>query len=263
MTHRDVTAEIVDALTHSDGVVWLTGAGLSVASGISPYRKSNDAVWANFITDWGTVAKFRANPHAWWTEFWLKAHGFSTQPENARPQPNAGHHAIRALIEDNPHHRVITQNIDGLHRASGVPERQLVEIHGRHDRFVCTNAQCAGAIDPVNDADLTLLERGEVPRCAICQSALRPLVLLFDESYDAHPGYNMREAMRALTAAQLVLFVGTSFSVGITDYAVHAATTAGARLVNINVDAMEGFANLLGPAEVTLPALRAAVMRDA
>lgn len=247
--------ELAGAIKRSEDVVWLTGAGLSVASGIAPYRKSSDAVWARFVTEWGTFEKFKADPAAWWREFWIKAHGVDL----LRAAPNPGHDAIAALVRTDPHHTVITQNIDGLHRRSGVPEKQLVEIHGRHDRFACINASCKRRDLLVESVDLSKIDAGVIPRCSACGAPLRPVVLLFDETYDSHELYNMRTAKQVLNGADLILFVGTSYAVGITDYAIRAGRYANARLININTDPVgaPGFENLIGPAEQLLPELKA------
>ncbi|HEY4221603.1 MAG TPA: Sir2 family NAD-dependent protein deacetylase [Myxococcota bacterium] len=257
MSDLDETLDdVARALHKSERVVFLTGAGLSVASGIAPYRKSKDAVWENFITDWGTIAKFHDDPAMWWREFWLKAHG-SLSASAKQPEPNAGHLAITEIAKRSSDTVVITQNIDGLHRRAGVPEEQLVEIHGRHDRFVCTSLGCARVNDGVDHIDLSRIDDDVIPLCDLCGSPLRPLVLLFDEMYDSHPAYNMRLAKRALNDAEIILFVGTSFSVGITDYAVRAGMYARATLVNVNVEAVgnDAFVDLIGPSEVVLPAL--------
>ena len=246
--------DVAKRIAGSNHVVYLTGAGLSVASGIAPYRKSKDAVWSRFITEWGTIERFHEDPASWWREFWIKAHGITL----ADKKPNPGHDAITALVKRDPAHLVITQNIDGLHRLSGVPEEQLVEIHGRHDRFVCTRDGCARARDAVGTVDLAVLDAGEIPECEVCGAPVRPLVLLFDELYDSHPAYQMRKARRALNDAEVIMFVGTSFSVGITDYAVRAGLYAKATLVNVNVEPADpelGFVDLLGPSEETLPEL--------
>jgi NAD-dependent SIR2 family protein deacetylase len=254
--------DLARTICRSDNVVFLTGAGLSVASGLAPYRKSKDAVWSRFITDWGTIEKFHQDPAQWWREFWIKAHGDLGKLD---VKPNPGHDAITQIIKRNPAHLVITQNIDGLHRASGVPEEQLVEIHGRHDRFVCTDNSCEGFLNAVPSVDLSMLDRGEVPRCTTCHAPLRPNVLLFDEMYYSHPTYNMRKARNHLNDAELIIFVGTSFSVGITDYAVRAGEYAKARLININIEPINnfGFENILGPSEETLPKLADEVSRRA
>ncbi len=251
----DALHEVARLVRSCERLVWLTGAGLSVASGLAPYRASKDAVWSRFITDWGTIERFHESPVEWWREFWLKAHA-DLAPGHA-VQPNAGHHAIARMVTSRPGHLVVTQNIDGLHRKSGVLEEQLVEIHGRHDRFVCTRPSCERAREPVGAVDLSRLDEGVVPRCDVCGDPLRPLVLLFDETYDSHPAYGMRTARRAFNDAEAIVFVGTSFSVGITDYAIRAGTYAKARLVNVNVEPVDDLeiVNLLGPAEQTLPHL--------
>ncbi len=252
--------DVARAIRNSDEVVFLTGAGLSVASGIAPYRKSKDAVWESFVTDWGTIAKFHEDPRAWWREFWLKAH--ASLVTGTPPSPNAGHLAITEMLAHKPGALVVTQNIDGLHRKAGVPEDQLVEIHGRHDRFVCTRDGCRRVLEPVFHVFLSALaddDAADLPRCDLCGAPLRPLVLLFDEMYESHPAYKMREARRALNDAGVIVFVGTSFSVGITDYAVRAGRYARSMLVNVNVDKAFGFENLIGPAEEVLPELAARV----
>lgn len=245
-------------LAQSKATVFLTGAGLSVASGIAPYRKSKDAVWSRFITEWGTIERFHESPLDWWREFWIKAHApLMGEGSLDAVHPNPGHDAITKLVTRKSEHLVVTQNIDGLHRRAAVPEEQLVEIHGRHDRFVCTRDGCARVLDPMTRVDLKLLDEGKFPVCDRCGAPLRPLVLLFDEMYDSHPVFQMRKARKALNDAEVIVFVGTSFSVGITDYAVRAGLYAKAMLVNVNVEPMEDahWVNLTGPAEVVLPSL--------
>jgi NAD-dependent SIR2 family protein deacetylase len=250
----DVRARVA----RSERVLFLTGAGLSVASGIAPYRKAKDAVWSRFITEWGTIERFHENPLEWWKEFWIKAHGpLAGEGSLDEKLPNAGHVAITELVMRHEQHIVITQNIDGLHRRAGVPEEKLIEIHGRHDRFVCTREACARVLDAMTRVDLAALANGKIPLCDRCQAPLRPLVLLFDETYDSHPMFQMPRAHRALHDAQVIVFVGTSFSVGITDYAIRAGLYARSTLVNVNVEPVHehGFVNLIGRAEEILPKL--------
>jgi NAD-dependent deacetylase len=247
---------VIERLRTDDSIVWVTGAGLSVASGINPYRQRSDAVWAHFITDWGTAARFSADPQAWYEKFWLAAHP-SLHDDAAPIAPNPGHRALSTLLRSHPNHHVITQNIDGLHAESGAPRARLIEIHGRHDTFVCPSPRCALGGQPITGISLRGVSDGDLPECEVCGTVLRPLVLLFDEYYDSHPFFRAREARTWLDDAAVVAFVGTSFSVGITSMALHAARASGAAIVNLNLDPIElpGALNLLGPAEVTLPAL--------
>jgi NAD-dependent deacetylase len=254
MTNNDDAQRALTALQNGRRVVWLTGAGLSVASGLSPYRKSRDAVWENFITDWGTIEKFREDPAVWYREFWWKAHGALLE-QAAQVRPNAGHDAITRFLRRFDHHSVITQNIDGLHIVAGAPRERTIEIHGRHDTSCCANVHCERTQVPL--IGLRFATNEPLPTCAACGTIVRPLVLLFDEYYESHPLYRAREARQWLAAADVVVFVGTSFSVGITAMALQAARYNEATLINVNLDPIDelGFLNVIGPSEQTLPAL--------
>lgn len=83
----------------------------------------------------------------------------------------------------------------------------------------------------------------------------------FDEHYDSHPDFQALRARKALNDADVLVFVGTSFSVGITSYAVRCADLSGALMVNVNVEPADfpRMVNLVGGAEVLLPALLLAV----
>jgi len=70
----DTMQDLVSDLLAGRNVVFLTGAGISVASGIPPYRDSTMAVWSQFVEDWGTKAKFEKDPLDWWNSFWLHTH---------------------------------------------------------------------------------------------------------------------------------------------------------------------------------------------
>ncbi len=235
-------------------VVFLCGAGLSVPSGIRAYRSGPNAIWDENVTTWGTLEKFRADPVAWWRDFWLVSHGDLFR----KVQPNAGHLALAAAMGRCADDLVVTQNVDGLHRQAGHPEGQLIEIHGRHDRFICSSdGSCPGVDEAVSSVDLSQLAQGVVPTCGHCGEAMRPLVLLFDELYDMHPAFQARRARKALNDADVLVFIGTSFSVGITSYAVRCADVSGALTINVNLEPapLGKMMNLLGSAELLLPRL--------
>lgn len=246
-------------LKNARRVVYLCGAGLSVPSGIRAYRSGSNAVWGEYVLEWGTRTKFLSDPAAWWKTFWLGAHGELLKTDL---HPNAGHEALVRLVARGPNDLVITQNIDGLHRAAGHPESKLIEIHGRHDRFICaSDSGCEGVDHPEPSVDLSKLDSGVIPLCRHCGAPMRPLVLLFDEYYDGHEQYQAHRARRALDDADVIVFVGTSFSVGITSSAVRSAQVSGARVVNVNLEPapFPKVTELHGGAEVLLPKLAAAL----
>lgn len=249
---------LAEAIRLGSRVLWITGAGLSVASGIAPYRKSRDAHWERWVTDWGTVERFRADPVAWWTEYWLVSH----PPNGPRYEPNPGHRALTELVTGRPDHGIITQNIDGLHRHAGVPEAQLIEVHGNIRLARCSARHCEYRTRQViRDLDLSPARAAppRAPCCPACGEPALPLALFFDEQYASHPYYRFPEALRWMNAARIIAFVGTSFSVGITALALDVAREQGATLYNFNVYPEQDLRNVLGPSEETLPALAALV----
>jgi NAD-dependent deacetylase len=254
---------LVRTLSVANRPLILTGAGLSVASGLPAYRQGADAVWDRFVLDWGTSQRFVRDPSAWWQRFWLKVHALTP----ATVVPNPGHLAIAQLATLKSGLIVVTQNIDGLHEITGIHRDQLVEVHGRHDRYHCIDPACPGFADQTERVDLLAIGRGVVPTCGLCGGLVRPTVLLFDEAYDSHPYYRSREAFGALAEADMLICVGTSYAVGVTDFALQHAARRGVPMFHLNVapfasaadEAQRWAAGLIhdvvGPAETMLPAV--------
>ena len=264
-------------LESTQRVLFITGAGLSVHSGIPPYRGSTDAVWSNFVTSYATRKKFLSNPLDWWNKFWLATH-YKTEYLNA--EPNLGHDALAYLCRRCPNACVITQNVDGLHTTSGIPDAQLIEIHGSmHGGFKCINDTCtqveqhidhtvvdlsACAKDPTAQPGDVNFELAKVPVCPDCSDPLLPQALLFDEEYSSHPYYEWDAANDWIEDACAIVFVGTSFSVGLTHIALEASrkkkpTVA---LFNINLTPSQlkiydarRMHDMVGPSEQVLPLL--------
>lgn len=208
-------------------IVVLTGAGMGLASGIPTFRGTDpDAVWAKDVTELGTRRYFRYDPVGSWR--WYHARFGALR----RAEPNAGHHALvrleRWAAASGRSFLLVTQNIDVLHRRAG--SERLVEVHGRADRLRCTTRGCpnaapAGSIDAAT-VSWTAFEsapsEAHLPRCPLCDALLRPHVLWFDEFYAEHVDYAFDRAMAAFRASDLLLCVGTSFSVGITAAALES-----------------------------------------
>jgi NAD-dependent deacetylase len=210
------------AAASSGLVLMVTGAGVSRASGIPTFRGTDPgAVWKPEVTELGTRAYFERDPAGSW-RFYLDR--FRAVFAAA---PNPAHHAAVA-IERWQRARggdflLVTQNIDGLHRQAG--SAALVEVHGTAERVRCSRDGCElgaprGTI-PRRAVDLAAFERdpvlANVPRCPRCGAPLRQHVLWFDEYYASHEDYQFDRVSRAAERAAVVLFVGTSFSVGVTE----------------------------------------------
>jgi NAD-dependent deacetylase len=172
----------------------------------------------------------------------------------ARAQPNAAHRALAQAeqrLKPDATLTVLTQNVDGLHRAAG--SRNVVELHGSLWRSRCANHAC----DFQRGEDLSIVD-AECPRCAKCEALLRPDVVLFGEALSGEAEYL---AKRSLRECDLFIAVGTSGTVSPASRFVRSATYVGARTVYVNVEPLPDEARLLfrdqvvGPAEEVLPAL--------
>lgn len=247
-------------------ILVVTGAGVSAASGLPLFRGTDpDAIWNQDILEVGTVSYFRRHPVEWWQWFLDRFAGLG----DARP--NAAHQALvdleRWQLGRGGDFVLVTQNVDTLHERAG--SRRLVKVHGTSDRFRCSRDGCAlgspsGSI-PADEVDLTAFiqdpRRETLPRCPRCGSLIRPHVLLFDELYDEHADYRFGEVRRAAERSALTLFVGTSFSVGVTELILREALGWRTPVVSIDpaaappVSAMLGVTAVRAPAEAILPAV--------
>jgi NAD-dependent deacetylase len=96
-------------------VVFVTGAGVSVASGIKPYRATPDALWNVRDTKWCRIQTLLKDPARWYREFWLPEHHNSAM---LNAKPNAAHFALEKVRAKYPNVSIVTQNVDRLHIAA-------------------------------------------------------------------------------------------------------------------------------------------------
>jgi NAD-dependent SIR2 family protein deacetylase len=253
---------------HAGGsMLVVTGAGISLASGIPTFRGQDaGAIWKKDVTELGTFRYFAEDPVGSWRWY------LSRFEKAAGAKPNPAHHALVALERYGERRGgrplVITQNIDGLHRQAG--SRFLVEVHGRADRVRCSRPGCvhgapAGSL-PRADFALDRFQSdpslANLPRCPRCQAILRPHVLWFDEYYDGHRDYEWPRVLDAAATCDAVLFVGTSFSVGVTDLLLSAAVERGRPVCCVDPAAtapLPGVVAIRARAEELLPAVARAV----
>lgn len=131
-------------------VVFITGAGISVASGVRPFRGSG-GVWTQHIWSTATREAFRKDPLGWYNDFWLPC---LSLPNTARP--NDSHYALSELLHRYPHLRMITQNVDGL----SPPSSQLIEAHGRLGLYKCIPSDDSDTDSDSDDDDERLVHLG-------------------------------------------------------------------------------------------------------
>src|SRR5512144_756277 len=209
-------------LRSSRRAVVFTGAGISTESGIPDYR-SRGGIWSRFrpieFNEFMTSEEARR-------EYWQRK--FDTHETVMQAKPNSGHRAIAELVRLRKAAAVITQNIDGLHQASGIPRAQVIELHGN-----TTYAHCVGCgqefdLEPIRQA---FLKDESLPECAACGGIVKTATISFGQ---AMPQEEMRRATAEATACDLFLAIGSSLKVYPAAGLPALAKQAGAGLVIIN-----------------------------
>jgi NAD-dependent deacetylase len=202
--------------------VVFTGAGMSTESGIPDFR-SPGGVWSRmkpiyFREFVGDEDKRR--------EAWNRA--FSGVAGWVGAAPNAGHMAVARLVASGKVSSVITQNVDNLHQHSGVPEAQVIELHG--------NASYATCLDCGLRYELEVLKRsflgtGDIPMCRDCGGLVKVATVSFGQPM---PQDKMRLAEAETLACDLFLVLGSSLVVYPAAGFPVMAKRNGARLVIVN-----------------------------
>jgi len=233
--------------------VALTGAGISVESGIPDFR-SPGGLWSVFEPlEYATLTCFLRNPEKAWELY--RALGTTLLDK----RPNAAHVALADLERAGRLAGVITQNVDGLHQAAG--SRTVHEIHGDHGSLHCL--KCHGS-EPFTK---THLEPGPVPRCASCDHPLKPAVVLYEEPVRA-----MEAIDELLRSTDLLLTIGTSAEVAPACLFPAHVRASGGHVIEFNLQRElpeatlgSGGAFVEGPASATLPAVveRLEMLREA
>jgi NAD-dependent deacetylase len=202
----------------------LAGAGLSTESGIPDFR-SPGGQWTR--TEPVPIDAFVASEAARMRD-WQRRFDMMDQLASARP--NAGHRAIRKLSDAGRLALMVTQNIDGLDRAAGIPVERLVEIHGTAGHAHCLDC---GRRAEMADCRRMAEETGRSPKCEACGGLLKAAVVSFGE---ALPAEGLRRAVEAAEACDAFLCVGSSLVVRPAADLPLIARRAGARLAILNRD---------------------------
>lgn len=207
-------------------MVVFTGAGISTESGLSDFR-SPGGIWRRFDPDEFTYQRFLSSEDSR-KKYW----DFSKAlwPEMAAAEPNRGHYAIADLWTIGKLDCVITQNVDGLHQKSGVPEERVIELHGTMRWVVCLRC---GLRYPRPEIQRRVEVGEAVPTCDSCGGLLKPATISFGQPM---PEEETREAERRSAACDLFLAAGSSLVVYPAAQMPLIARDAGAKLVIINLE---------------------------
>jgi len=223
----------------------LTGAGISVDSGIPDFR-SEGGLWKRYDPlEYATYESFLNDP----SKFWTMGRELARVILDAKP--NAAHYALAELEKRGKLIGVITQNIDNLHQSAG--SKRVIELHGNYLRAYCMS--CGKVY--VGEAVHRRVANGEIPpRCDECRGVLKSESILFGEPL---PEKAMSEAIELCRQTDLMLVVGTSLAVYPAAYLPQLAKDSGAKVIIINLhgENRDGVADIVlkGRASIILPKL--------
>lgn len=219
-----ILAEMVAAASN---VVIFTGAGISTESGIPDFR-SPGGLWSKMKPI--PFDEFLASEEAR-KETWRRR--FEGDDLLTTAKPNQGHYAVAALIASGKAQTVITQNIDNLHLASGVPAEQIIELHGNSSYAKCLDCEARVDLDVIR---AQYRQMGIAANCEHCGGLVKPATVSFGQSM---PVGEMERARETTLACDLFLAIGSSLAVHPANGFPILASENGAELVIINRDPTE------------------------
>lgn len=241
---------VAEIMLEADGrVAGLTGAGISVASGIPAFRGSQ-GLWDKYDPfEFAEISNFKRQPE----KIWEMLGEMLGVVEKAHP--NKAHKCLAMFEEKGLLQTLITQNVDGLHQAAG--SRKVIEFHGTTRDLCCLSCDWRWL-----DFKLSVTPNLP-PRCRKCDTILKPDVVFFGEQI---PKSALLEATAAAEKAKVMLVIGTSANVYPAAEMPILTKRAGGRVIEINLEPTDlsgpvADLTILGPAEEVLPEIIAACAR--
>jgi len=236
----DSSADLCSLFAEAKVIAGFTGAGISTESGVpdfrspgSPWTRNKSIPFEAFLNS----AEARR-------EAWRRKFAMDNLYQDARP--SRGHMALGSLVAQGKMPAVITQNIDGLHQASGIPADRVIELHGNGTYATCLSCGRRHELDWVRRRfEVT----GEPPGCESCGGTVKSATISFGQSM---PKEAMRRAQELTLACDLFLVIGSSLVVYPAAGFPILAKRNGAKLVIVNREPTEldGIADLVIRGEI-------------
>lgn len=223
----DEIQQLARLIDDAKRVVVFTGAGISTESGIPDFR-SPTGIWSQttpiYFDEYISSAEARI-------EAWRRK--FEIDKDMIGAEPNRGHRAVAKLVRTGKVSAVITQNIDGLHQESGVPDDRMIELHGNATYATCLTCATRYELEPIKEA---FLEGGTLPECIYCAGIVKTATISFGQAMPAGP---MERAREQTLASDLFLAIGSSLVVYPAAGFPAMAKQNGAKLVILNRDSTD------------------------
>jgi NAD-dependent deacetylase len=206
--------EAAQIIRNSKLTLALTGAGISVESGIPDFRGAG-GLWSKYDpAEYASITAFRQDPEKVWNML-REMEELVTQAK-----PNPAHTGMGELEKMGYLHCIITQNVDNLHQEGGA--RNVIEYHGNSSTLSCLwCGKQYGAEE----------KRHESPPLCECRKVLKPDVVFFGE---AIPSEAMNKSLALAASAQALMVVGTSAVVSPANTIPAIAKRNGAKIIEIN-----------------------------
>ncbi len=202
MENDDAIDRFIELIDQSNRIVFFTGAGISTESGIPDFRSPGTGIWTKIkpieFQDFLASEEVR-------TESWRRKFGGDGSMNLA--EPNLGHKAISQLIGNGKASAVITQNIDNLHQKSGVPDEQIIELHGNAGYAKCLSCETRYELA---ELQTQFKELEHIEPCRKCGGIIKTATISFGQPM---PAEAMDSAQSATIACDLFVVVGSSLVV--------------------------------------------------
>jgi len=216
-----------DLLSKSNRVVIFTGAGISTESGIPDFR-GPQGLWKTVSPiDFSDFISSEEKRRERWSR------QFNGDNEMARAKPNLGHMAVAKLVAVGKVSHVITQNVDGLHQKSGIPDDFIIELHGNSNYAKCLKCEKRFELLPLKTE---FLANGTLPTCDVCGGIVKTATISFGQPMPIHA---MQSADEAALSCDLFIAIGSSLQVFPAASLPKVAKNAGAKLAIINNEATD------------------------
>lgn len=215
---EDKINQAAEKIANSKYLVGFTGAGISVESGIPPFRGEN-GIWNKYDERIFDLNYFKNHPKESWE---LIKNVFLEFSEIAKP--NAAHFALAEIESRGFLKTIITQNIDNLHQAAG--SKNVIEFHGSLQKVRCTN--CDNVVDK-DDLNLNFLP----PKCPKCGGLMKPDIIFFGEGI---PVIAYNRSFEEVGKCDVLLMVGTSGQVMPASFLPQVAQQKGATIIEVNLN---------------------------
>jgi NAD-dependent deacetylase len=223
----DQVEQLREMIGSAKRIVAFTGAGISTESGIPDFR-SPGGIWTRYkpiyFDDFMASDEMRR-------ESWRRK--FATDETMLKAEPNAGHRALARLVEQGRMSAIITQNVDGLHQRSGVPDSKVIELHGNSTYASCLDCGHRYELDPIRTA---FLGSGKLPICIKCDGIVKTATISFGQ---AMPEIQMARAQDETMGCDLFIVLGSSLVVYPAAGFPRIAKRRGAKLVIVNREATD------------------------